>query len=160
MTVDQDYSHAEVADRLAIEQVIARYVHALDDRDYDTLDAVFAQDAHFDLTAAGGISGAWAATIKPWYAANLAAFEHYFHTFMNTRVELSEDRTEASSRSKVINPCGMRGEDGELHHFEIVGAYEDRWRKTSDGWRITERTWIHGWIWGDYPLAALPASEF
>ena len=160
MTVDPEYSLAEVADRLAIEQVIARYVHAIDLRDYDALDDVFTPDAVFDLAAAGGINGTWAAEIKPWYAANLEAFALYFHAFTNVRLDLDADRTGAASRSKVINPAAMRGEDGELHHFEIVGAYEDRWRRTADGWRIAERTWIHGWIWGDYPLSGLPAGDF
>ncbi|WP_433502982.1 nuclear transport factor 2 family protein [Pseudonocardia halophobica] len=160
MAVDREYTAAEVASRLAIEQVIARYVHAIDDRDYDTLDDVFTPDAKFDLSAAGGISGSWAADIKPWYAENLGVFENYFHTFMNIRVTLDEDGAGASTKSKVINPCGIRGEDGELHHFEIVGSYDDRWRKTTDGWRISERTWNHGWIWGDYPQAGLPAGDF
>jgi ketosteroid isomerase-like protein len=50
MTTDDPYSPGEIADRLAIEQVIARYVHALDARDYDALDDVFCPDARFDLT--------------------------------------------------------------------------------------------------------------
>lgn len=27
-----------------------------------------------------------------------------------------------------------------------------------DGWRMAGRTWRHGWIWGDYPLASLPGE--
>ena len=34
MATDGSYSLDEIADRLAIGQVIARYVHALDARDY------------------------------------------------------------------------------------------------------------------------------
>jgi hypothetical protein len=52
----------------------------------------------------------------------------------------------------------MLGEDGEIHHFETVGSYADVWTKTPEGWRISERTWIHGWIWGDYPLAHAPGE--
>ena len=52
----------------------------------------------------------------------------------------------------------MLGRDGQLHHFEIVGTYEDLWQRVPDGWRIAERTWRHGWIWGDYPLASLPGD--
>jgi hypothetical protein len=56
LATDRPYSPDEVADRLEIEQVIARYVHALDARDYDILDDVFLPDTRFDLTEAGRIA--------------------------------------------------------------------------------------------------------
>jgi hypothetical protein len=59
MATDGLYSLGEIADRLAIGQVIARYVHALDARDYDTLDDVFLPDTRFDLTEGGGITDSW-----------------------------------------------------------------------------------------------------
>lgn len=157
MATDSPYSLDEIADRLAIEQVIARYVHALDARDYDTLDDVFLPDARFDLTEAGGIAGSWV-EVKRYYQDNLGAFVDYQHVFSNVLLEFEAERRTARSRSKVINPCGMMGGDGELHHFEVVGWYEDGWRRVPDGWRITERTWRHGWIWGDYPLASMPGE--
>lgn len=82
------------------------------------------------------------------------------HVFTNLLIEFDADGTTARSRAKVVNPAGMRGEDGEIHNFQIVGSYEDVWTKTDDGWRISERVWVHGWISGDYPQAGLPASEF
>jgi hypothetical protein len=156
MPADSPYTSAELADRLAIEQVIARYVHALDARDYDRLDDVFLPDTRFDLSEAGGIVGSWL-EVKRYYQDNLAAFVDYQHAFTNVLLEF-HGRRRAHSRSKVINPCGMIGGDGELHHFEVVGAYEDDWRRVPDGWRIAERTWRQGWIWGDYPSAALPGE--
>lgn len=157
MAADSPYSPRETADRLAIEQVIARYVHALDARDYDRLDDVFLPDARFDLSEAGGIVGSWL-EVKRYYQDNLAAFADYQHAFANVLLEFDAGGSSARSRSKVINPCGMVGGDGTLHHFEIVGVYEDSWRRVPDGWRITERTWRHGWIWGDYPSATLPGE--
>jgi hypothetical protein len=157
VATDHLYSADEIADRLAIGQVIARYVHALDARDYDTLDDVFLPDARFDLREAGGIAGSWA-EVKRYYQDNLEAFVDYQHVFSNVLLEFDADRRAARSRSKVINPCGMMGGDGKLHHFEIVGACEDSWRRVPDGWRIAQRTWRHGWIWGDYPVASLPGE--
>jgi hypothetical protein len=52
----------------------------------------------------------------------------------------------------------MRAEGGQIHHFETVGTYDDVWVKTPEGWRIKERTWNQGWIWGDYPLQTLPGD--
>ncbi len=57
MATDGLYCLDEIADRLAIEQVIARYVRALDARGYDALDDVFLPDTRFDLTEGGGIAG-------------------------------------------------------------------------------------------------------
>jgi len=157
MVTDGSYSAGEIADRLAIEQVIARYVHALDARDYDRLDDVFLPDTRFDLTEAGGIAGSWV-EVKRYYQENLEAFVDYQHVFSNVLLEFDAERRAARSRSKVINPCGTMGSDGKRHHFEIVGAYEDSWRRVPEGWRIAERTWRHGWIWGDYPLASPPGQ--
>jgi hypothetical protein len=158
MTADAIYSFDEVADRLAIHDVMARYVHALDAREYDRLDDVFTPDARCDFSSAGGITGTWAADIKPWYEKNLHVFVDYFHLIGNIRIELAPDRSTARTKSKVINPTGMRGEDGAIHHFETVGVWDDGWTKTADGWRISERTWIHGWVWGDYPSSQPPGD--
>ena len=78
--------------------------------------------------------------------------------FTNILLEFDSGRCRARSRAKVVNPCGMKGSDGELHHFEIVGAYEDVCRRVPDGWRISERVWRQGWIWGDYPLTSAPGD--
>jgi hypothetical protein len=52
----------------------------------------------------------------------------------------------------------MVGDDGEIHHFLVVGAYDDDWTKTPAGWRVTKRVWEHGWISGEYPFAQLPGQ--
>jgi 3-phenylpropionate/cinnamic acid dioxygenase small subunit len=143
--------------RLAIYDVMAHYVHALDDRDYDALDSVFTPDAMFDLTTAGGIRDSWP-VVKRWFASNLHVFVDYFHLIGNIRISFDDGGETARTRSKVINPCGLKGEDGRVHHFETIGSYDDVWVCTPDGWRISERTWNHGWIWGDYPRDDLPGQ--
>jgi hypothetical protein len=151
---------SEIADRVAIQHVMARYVHAIDARDYDTLDDVFTVDAAFDMSAAGGICSTWP-TVKPWYAENLAAFVDYFHLIENMLIWFDSSDpsgTTARSSSKVINPCGIVGPDGELHHFETVGVWDDTWTKTESGWRINSRIWKHGFVWGDYPFARMPGD--
>jgi hypothetical protein len=86
MATDGLYSLDEIADRLGIEQVIARYVHALDARDYDALDDVFLPDTCFDLTEGGGIAGSWT-EVKRYYQDNLEAFADYQHVFSNVLLE-------------------------------------------------------------------------
>src|SRR3990172_4916311 len=47
----------ELADRLEIQGVLARYAWALDAREYNRLDDVFTPDAFLDYTTAGGLKG-------------------------------------------------------------------------------------------------------
>jgi hypothetical protein len=47
----------ETADRLAINELLARYCHAIDQRRWKDLRALFADDAQVDFTAFGGPKG-------------------------------------------------------------------------------------------------------
>src|SRR3984957_9159932 len=60
-------SHAEISDRLEIQQLIVDYSTAIDTRHFDDLDAVFTQDAYIDYTALGGIEGRYP-EVKAWLA--------------------------------------------------------------------------------------------
>lgn len=62
-----------VADIVAIQQLLAIYVYAIDAKDFDALDRVFTPDATFDYAVTGGETGDYA-KIKPWLAKALAAF--------------------------------------------------------------------------------------
>ncbi len=46
-------------DIIAIQQLLAAYVFAIDAKDYDALDAVFLPGATVDYRAAGGAAGTW-----------------------------------------------------------------------------------------------------
>ena len=46
-------SHAEISDRLEIQQLIVDYSTAIDTRRFDDLDAVFTPDAYIDYTRSG-----------------------------------------------------------------------------------------------------------
>src|SRR4051812_44762297 len=57
-----DPALTELADRLAIQDLIARYPLAVDGRDWDALDELFTPDARIDFTAFGGPAGDLAST--------------------------------------------------------------------------------------------------
>jgi hypothetical protein len=151
------YSPEEVADRMAINDLITRYVHALDDREYDVLDTVFLPDTIFDLTSAGAIRGTWP-TVKELYKSQRTIYVHYLHVYGNVRIDFDSDRRSAQVKSKVINPIGVPDETGKVRLFQVHGAYDDVFVKTDDGWRIKERKWQHGWISGDYPFDKPPGA--
>ncbi len=151
------YSAEEVADRMAIHDLIATYVHAIDDGRYDDLDQVFLPETLFDLTSAGSVLAHWP-EVKEIYRGNSKVFVKYFHLYGNMQIKFDETRSTATMQSKVINPIGVNDEEGRLRLFQVQGVYDDVLRKTDDGWRITNRVWLQGWISGDYPFAGGPAE--
>lgn len=163
MTADKPMSIDEVVDRMAIQDVLARYVHAIDQRDWDDLDNVFLPGTRFDLTTAGSIAAPWS-EVKPHLKTNLARFVRDFHHFSSIKIDFGPDGNTASTKSKVINPRGLQraggdgsGTDGsggagggeELRYEMAFGVYYDQWRRTGDGWRITERVWKRAFLWDD-----------
>jgi hypothetical protein len=145
------YSLEEMADRMAINDLITYYVHAIDAGNYDDLDNVFLPDTIFDLTSAGAIKGPWT-EVKEYYRANRVVYEHYFHMYGNLLITFDADRASARVKSKVLNPIGIRDDKGKLRIFQVDGSYDDIFVKMPAGWRIKERIWIHGDVMGDYPF--------
>ncbi len=130
----QDHS-AYLADVAAIEQVKYRYLRGLDTKHWDDFAATLTEDVIGD------------------YAASLGEEHHFTNrdelvTFMRnslgpeiitehrvTHPEITVDGDEASAtwylQDRVIAPD---------FNFMLIGAgfYHDRYRRTGDGWRISE----------------------
>jgi hypothetical protein len=131
-------SHAEISDRLEIQQLITDYSTAIDTRRFDDLDAVFTQDAYIDYTALGGIEGGYP-EVKAWLAEVLPNFPMYAHMLGNFSVRIDGDT--ASSRTICFNPMVLPGavqEDKEKVMFCGLW-YDDEFSRTADGWRMTRR---------------------
>ena len=100
-------SHAEISDRLEIQQLIVDYSTAIDTRRFDDLDAVFTQDAYIDYTALGGIEGRYP-EVKAWLAEVLPNFPMYAHMLGNFSVRIDGDT--AASRTICFNPMVLGGD--------------------------------------------------
>jgi len=137
-----------LVDRLEIESVLSRYAWALDTKEFDLLDAVFTPDAFLDYTTAGGIKGDYP-EVKAWLAKVLPNFPAYQHLITN--VEVTFDGDTATSRAAFYNPMGHDRADGTRAYFHCGGEYRDQWRRTSDGWRITNRFEQTIWMDGELP---------
>jgi hypothetical protein len=131
-----------VADRIAIEEQLARYCRAIDTGEWDLLDTVFTSEAVLDYTSPGGIRGAYP-EVKTWLAQVLPLFPIRQHYVTNVEVEITGDT--ATSRAYLYNPMGRRGDDGQVSLFVTGGVYRDRWRRTASGWRIVERVETEMW---------------
>jgi SnoaL-like domain len=143
-------------DRLEIDDLLIRYATAIDARDWEQLDSVFAADAHLDYRSAGGIAGTFA-EVRQWLSEVLPIFTWTQHLVVNRAVEIDPSGTTARSRSIFHNPNQMLVE-GEPWLFTVGGYYHDKLQKEPAGWRITTR--VEETVWWDHPMPGLPATPF
>jgi hypothetical protein len=126
----------EISDRLEIQQLITDYANAIDSRNFDALDRVFTSDAYIDYRALGGVDGRYPA-IKTWLAQVLPNFPRYTHLVGNIGIELDGDS--AHARTACINPMEVPSPGGGSQIMWLALWYVDRFVRTRDGWRMSER---------------------
>lgn len=118
----------DTRDLIEIHMLLALYGHTIDERRWSELDQVFTDDIVYDATDFGlGVMRGIPAIVEAW----IAPFEHPLaHHTTNIVVTEDSDGT-VRSRAKHIGP--------HSGHTVYV-TYHDVLRKTSEGWRIAERT--------------------
>lgn len=135
----------QVADRLAIDDLLTRYTMAIDSGDWDQLDTVFTPEAVIDYTSAGGVRGT-RDEIKAWLAKALAAFPVRQHLIANKQVVIDGDT--ATVRAYFYNPMMMALGDGPPQPVPGGGYYNHRLVRTTEGWRsvelVEEEVWRTG----------------
>jgi hypothetical protein len=124
------------ADRMALERLVVDYAYAIDERNWDALDRVFAADAYIDYRAMGGIDGDFA-KVKAWLPQALASFPGYMHMVGNLSFDIDGDR--ASGKVACFNPMVLPLPGGGTQTMFLGLWYLDRYVRTADGWRIVER---------------------
>jgi len=125
MTVDPI---RDLADRLAIGDLLTRYATAVDRRDWDLYRTVFTSDAEIDYTSAGGIAGTVDEVVE-FLDSALSGFEMTQHLVSN--VDTSVEGDTARVTAMFNNP--MRLSDGDT--WFTGGWYHHDLVRTADGWR-------------------------
>jgi hypothetical protein len=132
-------SMQEISDRVELQKLVIDYANAIDGRAWDGLDKVFTPDAYIDYRAMGGIDGKYPA-IKAWLPQALGSFPGYMHLVGNFHFEIAGDT--ATGKIACFNPmviprpAGTAGSD-----IMFLGLwYHDRYVRTPQGWRISERS--------------------
>ena len=135
----------EIADRLQIADVLARYAYAVDSGGWDLLDEVFTPDAVIDYGAAGGIRGT-RAEIKIWLADVLAGWPGRLHLIGATRIvfESGEARVSASFADTLAPSRELAAADSK-GLIQGGGWYHHRMVRTADGWRSRELVEEQSW---------------
>lgn len=144
----------EMSDRLEIDDLLARYSFAIDERDWDALDDIFTVDARIDYSETGGVAGSLA-EIKRWLPIALERFPIFQHLVATTRLVIDGDT--AAARSILFNPMVHEAGNGERRTFFIGLWYRDRLVRTADGWRISERYEEMAWTHDAPPMPPVPA---
>jgi len=128
----------EISDRLEIEELLVRYSHALDTKDWDAWEALFTPDAVVDYTEMGGIRGG-AHEVRRWLEEVMAWPLSYQHLVANTLLDFDDD-DHARARTICHNPMVIDDGKGGTHVFFCGLWYLDRVVRTPEGWRFAERT--------------------
>ena len=115
------------ADRVEIHELPGRYGDAIDDRNWPGLDAVFTQDAVFDLTGVGSRMCDGLDDIKAFMESEAA----HPRTHMMTNVYADSDEDGVSLRFRIVALIG-KGRTS-------TASYYDKIIKTNDGWRTQHR---------------------
>jgi len=132
-----DTSVAEIADRLAINELLYRYARMVDFRQWELFDQVFTADATCDYTSSGGIKGS-ARAVMDWLDRALAPWPTNLHFVTNVSIEFDQDRSAARATCYFLGPMA-RGTIGSQLAITNAGLYVDRLQRTADGWRIADR---------------------
>jgi hypothetical protein len=129
-------SAAEIADRIEIDDLLTRYAHAVDTRDWLLYESCFTADAFIDYTSSGGIKGRLA-EVRQWLSDVMPVFAMTQHLVINRSIKLNGDK--ATSRSYFFNPLGLPDGKGGMTLYFDGGYYNDKLVRTEHGWRISER---------------------
>lgn len=127
------------SDREAIADTVNRYTYALDDRDWDLLDEVFAPDAVARYGGAEAPAVRGRADIVTMIRSFLDRCGPSQHLLGNHVVDIAGDTATSTCKARVLH-IGA-GENANVT-YECVGVYRDRLCRSAQGWRIVERTFV------------------
>jgi ketosteroid isomerase-like protein len=151
-----DATAQEVADKLAIIDVVNAYTRALDTRDWDLLKSCFTPDGDADFGALVGVGVLDSPqALVDLCRTSLQDLKATQHLQGNYRVEVNGDTATAFCYFQA-NHFAEGTPGGE--NFVVWGSYRDQMVRTSDGWKIKHRELIPTFTGGNANLFAEAAE--
>jgi hypothetical protein len=126
----------EISDRIELEELMVSYSHAIDFKNFDELDDVFTPDAFIDYTVFGGPAGKYP-EVKEFLQNTMPMFKSYYHMVSTSKIVVDGDT--ATGVTICHNPMVLAGADGSDQVFVCGLWYRDKYVRTPQGWRISER---------------------
>jgi 3-phenylpropionate/cinnamic acid dioxygenase small subunit len=146
----------DIRDRTEITQLLYRYARAIDDKDYETLNAVFTSDAAINYNVERGTELPFRELGK-WLRQALRTFATTHHAITNPIIELDGDRAKSACHLTAAHVQVTL--KGEKNYVVMHGHYSDELVRTPGGWRICRRTLESRHVEGEF-LDPRNAREF
>jgi ketosteroid isomerase-like protein len=130
------------SDSTAVVEALARFAAATDERDWDTIAASLTEDC-----MAYGVVGP--AAVVRRMQDHLGGVGPTQHLLGNHRVTVNGDRAHSLTYGRVhhVGAGVMAGS-----FYECLGEYDDRWVRTTTGWRINRRVFEIRISLGDFTV--------
>ena len=132
-----------IADRLAIQEMIARYSYAYDSQDAAAFAQLFVEDGVFEVFVPGRARPAVRlrsrVAIREWAARRLRERRGRFSSRHYQSGILFDELTADSARTRTMVLVTHQGRAGAVPRLTLSGVYHDQWRKTDSGWRLAHR---------------------
>jgi ketosteroid isomerase-like protein len=144
-----------IADRVEIEALRGEFTDAAMMRDYDRLTSLFAPGGALRIPDAR-VELAGREEIRAWGKRVPAVVDYLVQTTHPGTIQLDGDT--ASGRAYICELIRLRDGSSELNY----AVYHDRYQRTGDGWKFTERVYEIRYLdttalAGSAPHAASPA---
>lgn len=142
-----------MTEREDIVELINLYGLAMDTRQWDLFDRIFAADADADY----GPGSHWTdrASFKSDFGAFHALFDATQHVMTNHLVQIDG----AKAQSLTYGSWRLvRHAAGVPPVWDGTGYYDDTWRRTAEGWRIVRRT-CRVVYWTGNPRVQAPSEQ-
>ncbi|MCB1675834.1 MAG: nuclear transport factor 2 family protein [Halioglobus sp.] len=132
----------ELADRMAIQQLVCKYSRAIDRRDYALLKSLYAEGS---MDEHGGMFSGSGAQYVDWVSTLLENSGHTSHQILNHMIEL--DGNYAEGEVYTCNVHIMENAEGEAVNVSTGSRYLDKYTKSDCGWQFLHRKTV-----ADYTL--------
>jgi hypothetical protein len=136
-----NYNSAEdnsLEDRYAIIEVMSNYAAGLDARDWELWRKVFTDEAVFDLSSWNKLPARTLDTERVVKSqarifAELIATQHFL---TNHRIDINGDQARGIAHMRAEH--WLLEDDGSTSRYTMFGYYDDRFTRTSSGWKMCE----------------------
>jgi ketosteroid isomerase-like protein len=123
-----------IADRFEIEALRGEFTDAVMMRDYDRVASLFTPDGALRMPNVP-VELAGREEIRAWGGRALAMWDYFVQTTHPGTIQLDGDA--ASGRAYIQELIRLRNGHSEVNY----AIYHDRYQRTPDGWKFTERVY-------------------
>lgn len=127
----------QIADRLAVEDVVRRYFELVDTKEWDRFDEVLTDDTTARWTPESMVEGRSALVAATRHMVGSDEVVTFHHVATMTPV-IDGDTAEVAVRVRAMH-YGMGPRDGKF--YESLAVQPTRLRRTPEGWRISHHDW-------------------